>query len=345
MPYKQGKKWRAVVRFQGQRYQALLPTKRDAIEWEIETRRELKRIVKRRQLGMDLMTFCAKYLDYATRFTEKVYKEKRAVSRRILQAWGSDFPVAHIDPDMVQTYLDDQAKLRSANASNKDRKNMLAMWTYGQKFLKFPENPVAVTEKRAHDTKPQYTPPTEDILKVLACADRKERVFLDCYLLTGARRSEIFRWIWSDDINFEKREYRLGTRKTRDGSMEYAHFPMPDALYESLWWWWNNRVVKDAPYVFPNEKKGRIYGQPHADHRKFLQRLCQRAGVKPFGYHALRRYVASVLADTHKVSATTIQRILRHKKLATTERYIQKINNDLKGTLDLLDSRVDKNFS
>jgi integrase len=118
--------------------------------------------------------------------------------------------------------------------------------------------------------------------------------------------------------------------------MKYDYFPMSDALYESLWWWWSNRAVKDSPYVFPNDRPGPHYGKPHVDHRKFLQRLCMRAGVRPFGYHAMRRYVASVLADTHKISAMTIQRILRHKKLATTERYIQKINNDLKSTLDLL---------
>ena len=64
--------------------------------------------------------------------------------------------------------------------------------------------------------------------------------------------------------------------------------------------------------------------------------LCKRAGVRPFGFHAMRRYVASVLADTHKVSAKRIQRILRHKNLNTTERYIQNLNDDLKSTFDLL---------
>jgi integrase len=61
--------------------------------------------------------------------------------------------------------------------------------------------------------------------------------------------------------------------------------------------------------------------------------------VRPFGFHALRRYVASILADTHKVSAKTIQRILRHKNVMTTERYIQNINHDLKEVLALLDRR------
>ena len=36
------------------------------------------------------------------------------------------------------------------------------------------------------------------------------------------------------------------------------------------------------------------------------------------------------------VSAKAIQRILRHKNVTTTERYIQNINNDLKATINLL---------
>ncbi len=72
---------------------------------------------------------------------------------------------------------------------------------------------------------------------------------------------------------------------------------------------------------------------------QFMKGLCKRAGVKPFEFHALRRYVASVLADTHKVSAKTIQRILRHKNVTTTERYIQNINHDLTTTMNLLSGK------
>lgn len=65
-------------------------------------------------------------------------------------------------------------------------------------------------------------------------------------------------------------------------------------------------------------------------------RNSKRAEVKEFGFHALRRYVASVLADEHKVSAKTIQRILRHKSVTTTERYIQNINRDLVTVMNML---------
>ncbi|MGA9108951.1 MAG: tyrosine-type recombinase/integrase [Smithella sp.] len=69
----------------------------------------------------------------------------------------------------------------------------------------------------------------------------------------------------------------------------------------------------------------------------FLKSLCKRAGIRPSGFHSLRRYVVSMLADIHKVSAKTIQRILKHKSLQTTKRYIYNLNPDLSGVMDLLD--------
>jgi len=121
--------------------------------------------------------------------------------------------------------------------------------------------------------------------------------------------------------------------------MHYEWLPMSDELHEELWWWWNHRPIKDTPFVFvsTSNKPGRHYGKPYTERRWFMETLCKRAGVRPFGFHALRRYVASVLADTHKVSAKTVQRILRHKNLATTERYIQNLNRDLEATVKLLE--------
>ncbi len=249
--------------------------------------------------------------------------------------WGSEVVVSEITPEQAQHYLDSQAIKRSANASNKDRKNLLAMWRKGIKLFGIKDNPFASTEHRSHDRQPQCTPPNKDVLKVLMVATRKERVFLDAYLQTGARRSEIFRWTWVDDINFERREYSLGTRKTSDGSLQHEWFPMSDDLYESLKWWWENRTIKDSPYVFTDDQKGPHYGKPYTSRRKFMSGLCKRAEVKAFGFHALRRFVASLLADSGK-STNAIRRVLRHKNVSTTELYIQNVNNDLKETMRAL---------
>lgn len=333
MPYKEGRKWRAKITIMGKRYTALMATKKEALVWETAKRKEIKQSAENSHHGLDLLTFCSKYTIYSERFSKKVYDEKKSLCQRVMKFWGPTTPTPNITAGIVQSYLDEQAATRSANASNRDRKNLLAMWNYGCKFLGLQENPVSVTAKRAHDRKPPYTPPTEDVLKVLMVATREERVLLDCYLHTAARRSEIFRLTWVEDINFERRKIRLGTRKTKDGSMQYTWLPMADELHASLSWWWEHRKFRQSPYVFVDDHPGPNYGMPYKVRRRFTRSLCERAGVKPFGFHALRRFVASRLADMGK-STKTIQQLLRHKKLHTTERYIQSINDGLKGVTD-----------
>jgi integrase len=283
-----------------------------------------------RPAGTDLLTFNTKYLDYAeTRFVDGVYREKKNLCKKLIDVFGSEFLVEQMTPESVLTFLDTHSV--SNNVFNRHRKNLLAMWRFGQDILDIKTNPIAKIKKRRHDRKPQYVPPIEDILRVIAVTKREERVFLDAYLQTGARRSEIFRWTWSEDINFEKRTVRLGTRKTRDASMKYDLLPMTSDLYASLMWWYKKRTDKSNDFVFPAPS-----GKAYKYRRRFLAQLCKRAKVKEFGYHALRRYVASILADKHKISAKTIQAILRHSNVQTTEKYICNLSNDLSATMELL---------
>jgi len=82
---------------------------------------------------------------------------------------------------------------------------------------------------------------------------------------------------------------------------------------------------------------GAHYGQPYIYRRRFLAGLSdRRVGVKQFGFHTLRRYVASFLADTLKISSKTIHRMLRHKNVVTTEKSIHNLNTDLKAIMKLL---------
>ncbi|MDD3313780.1 tyrosine-type recombinase/integrase [Pseudodesulfovibrio sp.] len=63
------------------------------------------------------------------------------------------------------------------------------------------------------------------------------------------------------------------------------------------------------------------------DRRRFLGRACIAAGVKPFGYHAIRHLTATELFHAgHPVSL--IQHILRHKNPNTTARYLHSLGLD-----------------
>ncbi len=342
MPYKEKDRWRGVVTLNGERAATKMwDTKKDAAKWEREKRKRLKNIEKRVLKGMDLATFCVKYLDYSKRFSKKTYNEKKSVCTKIMEAWGANILVFDINSEMAEKYLTTQKETRSANASNKDRKNLLAMWKKGVKTFGVEKNPFEDTEKYPHDRSPQPPPSPDDVLKVLLASTRKERVLLDTCLETAARRSSLFRLTWHDDINFEQKKIRIGTKKTKDGSMKYHWLDMSDDLYDSLMWWWRNRTIPDSPYVFvddwegPEGQRGPHYGKPYTQRRRFLPGLCKRAEIKTFGFHALRRFVASVFADTHKVSTKKIQYILGHASLNTTEKYIYNIDSDLKSVMNL----------
>lgn len=337
MPYKEGRKWRGTVMIDGVRRQRTFSTKGEAARWEVAERERIRRISSE-PTATDLLTLCNRYLDYIEpRVTGKVFGEKKALARTILGAWGNP-PVLAITPEMVSDYLSAQAAARSNNAANKDRKNLLALFNWGLKVLGIPHNPVRSISRLPHQRAVQYTPSQEDMLKVLAAATREEEVFLRCYLQTGARRSEIFRLTW-EDVNFEKRTITLATRKTRGGEMRRDPLPMTDGLAAELKWWYETpeRKFRDQPWVFVDHHSGPNTGHPYKVRRRFLASLCERAGVRPFGFHALRRFVASYLADVEKVSSKVIQRILRHGSVRTTERYLDRLFSDLRGTVNLLD--------
>jgi len=337
MPFRDRGMWRGVVKINGRRFTDSFETKREAINWENEFRKKSNPSGN----SLSFKDFSDQYLALAkSKFSKLTYYQKEFMTKRFIKYLGLNLDVDQIQPSHIHGYLLEQANTRSNYCANRDRKNLLAMWNWGQKILDISYNPVTKIDCFPHDRKMQYVPPENDILRLIAVADRKERAFLDCYLCTGARRSEIFNLKW-EDVNFEKREIRLWTRKTRDGSMEGELLPMNNQLYESLRWYWENRIFKESPFVWLCEE-GPNAGKPFNYRRRFLKGLCKRAGIRPFGFHSLRRYVASTLADTHKVSAKTIQRILRHKSLQTTERYIQNLNHDLAGVMELLDVKINQ---
>ena len=334
MPYKEGKKWRGKVTHQGQRYTKIKDTKTAAIEWEVQKKKELKIPEKPLPSKLDLLSFCSEYLIHAKKFNIKTYQEKSGLCKRLLQNWGKDINVCEITPRMAQQYLDKQFSTRSGNAANKDRKNLKRLFNWGIELEIIYHNPVSKIEIYPHQRKPTYTPPVEDVLRLLAVTTRSERNFLDCILQTGARKSEIFHLTW-DDINLKAKTIRLWNMKGKGGTMKERTLAMSDELYNSLWWHWNNRKFKRSPYVFIDDQKGPHYGKPYKSRRRFMAGLCKRAGIRSFGFHALRRFVASVL-DSKNVPLKQIQIVLGHSTTAITDRYVSNLQTDMKSTMNLL---------
>jgi len=341
MPYKRDGKWRGMVMVQGQRQTATFDTRREARTWEEGQRKELRRGSTTPTIS--LLEAYTEYLEEVqARHVKATFLEKQYLGRRMMAAWGTETGVAAVNPEMVQKLLMTRLKDASANAANKDRKNLQAFFRWLE-LKGIYHNPVLHIRKYPHQRAAQRIPNHGEVLRLLAVAQGQDKVMLIAYLNTAARKSEILRWQWNEDINFEKRMVRLGTRKTRDGEMKHEWLPMNDLLHDELWGHYQKRL-RDVPWVFPNpDRRSLRHGERYTFRGKWMKALCKRAGINPpFGLHAIRRYVASVLADTHKKGAKSIQRVLRHQALTTTERYIGNVNQDLVETMALLANKIEK---
>ena len=111
---------------------------------------------------------------------------------------------------------------------------------------------------------------------------------------------------------------------------------MTGTLYDVLKRIWDKRD-KTTLYVFHNTD-----GTPYTYTQKkdTMKKLCRKAGVKIFGFHAIRHHVASILADSGKASLSQIQKMLRHRRTTTTDNYIKTLDPQLRQVANVLDEQA-----
>ncbi|MCB2168160.1 MAG: site-specific integrase [Deltaproteobacteria bacterium] len=330
MPYKRGQKWIAQVRKEGQRLEKVFLSKTKAKDWEAKMRRKPVEEWNVKTDTVFLGDWAQAYLDVAkVRFSTKTYKEKASMFKRFLGLMDAAMPVSELKPAHVLDYIIKQKEERSGYGANKDRKNLVAAWNWGMKYMDpvLPAPNPCLVERMPEIRQPRYVPAEEDFWKIYSVAEGQDKVMLLAFLHLAARRGEIFRLTWAD-VDFGASRIRLWTRKRQDGTFEYDWLPMTKDLRRSLRWWWEYRPIKDHTHVFlclnehPGQKEN--FGHPFVSNQKFMRRICKAAGVKNFGFHAIRHLTASILYH-HGEPLAHIQAILRHRSPTTTERYLKSI--------------------
>jgi integrase len=318
--------WLGQVKYQGRRLRKLYDTKKAAQAWEAEMQRrihgeEVAMPAPVPTVMVSLREWAERYLDYALRYSAKTYSEKRSSFRRLLRAFGSETPVETLKPGAVLAYVQRIFQERSGHAANKERKNLGAAWNYGCRYIEgFPTvNPFVALEKFPETAHARYVPSEQDFWKVVAVAQGQDRALLLTFLYTAARRGELYRLRWAD-VDFDRQCLRLTTKKRQHGSLEADWLPMTDALVEALT---AHRHASTSEWVF-TQTAGRHQGTPYRENRRFPRELCLQAGVTPFGCHAIRHLTGSILGNNN-TPTVQIQQLLRHRRLATTERYIRAL--------------------
>lgn len=336
MPYKDRGRWRSDIQINGKRMPSRsFETKREALEYESLLRKQSQKDCT----DMALSELVVKYLDYCQlQFMPATYTLKRGIMARLLEGVESSTQVTRLTRAIMYEYLADQANIRASSKANEDRKHINAMFNWAQFTYDLQYNPVAGIRKFKAEGLELYTPPQEDVLKVVAAATGEAKVFLDCYLYTGAREQEVNRLRWKD-IDHGQMKICLWSRKTKSRLLEPQWIDMAPQLSESLLWWKANKD-HDSDHVFVNTQKGSAhFGKPYKNRNKLLTSLCKAAGVKRFGFHAMRRYVGSILAQ-HGVPMKVIQGVLRHKQLAHTEKYVRGLGIDMSSAIRTLEQSM-----
>jgi integrase len=319
------KGWRYQFQVGGTRYaKAGFPTRAEALAAQEDHKKEVKAgKVQKTPSGMGFRTVSYEYLDWVQRrYSEKTYKEKVFVYKSFMESVGN-LPVAQISAKIVESYL----LTRPTNPNyNKHRKNLCAFFEWAFKRALLDKNPCIYIGSMPHLRAGKQIPSQEEVVKLILASGELRPFFVALYSLVG-RVNEINRLRW-DDINFERRQIILWTRKG-DGTYRAQVKPLNDELSKELRGLHSKR---SGEWVFPNPRTG----LPFVDRRKQLRRICRSAGVDVCGFHAIRHHVASLLADRFKVSLPTIQKMLGHSRLTTTDRYIQSLGNGVREASDLL---------
>ena len=270
-----------------------------------------------------LMAWGDSYLTHVQRtMSRQTYVEKKLVTKDFFAYCGKKgiHDIAEITSARAYEFLSRIKDERGANVANKYRKNLLAAWNWGSDFFEgFPQVAPPFLKVKPFPVKhgERYVPPESDVIKVFQQAEGQDLVMLLTLYFTGGRRSEIFRLTWSD-VDLQKEKIRLTDNKSGNGMERVRWLRMHPELVKALKWWRDARPCK-VDNVFMQLQNDTFLGQPFTQRIHFMERLCRKAHVKPFGFHAIRHKSAAITFVSSGLNAAQV--LMGHYRATTTDRY------------------------
>lgn len=158
-----------------------------------------------------------------------------------------------------------------------------------------------------------------DLRRLLDSASPREVVLILLGCDCGFRISDMVALVW-DDVDLEGRALTItGKGRKRDSIF------MTPRTTQALWDWLQV-TPSQGPNVIPIGRRGI---------QAAIKSLCNRAGVKHRGAHALRHSAGTRLYRQEK-DLKVVQRHLRHSNIQTTARYAHLADSDYKKAIDNL---------
>ena len=300
----------------GKRKSKIFKRKKDALEWETLAR-NCREDLKRSTLTASYSAVVTGYLKYSeARHSAGNFRDKVRAFRKLSDFVRGDTPITEVSYAQVEECLNRTKVEVSAHRANRDLTHYLACWSWAVTAMQIPSDCPWKIRRFREDEKDKYVPPVEDFWKVYNNEDAQTQRILLAFLHTAARKMEIFNLRWSD-VNFKEKTVTLETGKRRGGRRRHK-IPMSETLQTALQ---EQRFLTGFnEFIFINPETKRQYTSAG----QMMHRACKRAGVRPFGFHAIRHLSASMLAKSD-LPLTSVQAILRHQKITTTAHYIHHL--------------------
>jgi len=301
------------------------PEWRAAKQWE-EDQLQIALTRKTIPSGLErLLAWGENYLAHAQRtMARKTWVKKQAMMNGLFAFCRSEgiADVGSLTKTMALKHLSAVADAKGPKVANEARKHLGAAWSWGVDFVEgFPQilPPFRQVKRFPVEQGQRYVPPEDDVVKVIREARGQALVLLLTLYYTGARKGEAFRLTWAD-VNLDEGKIRLTDNKAHTGQTRVRWLDMHPELVKALSWWKEARPCK-VNNVFMQDHCSSAMGQPYQQRKGFMETLCRRAGVKPFGFHAMRHKSAAITFASKGLTAAQI--LMGHSRATTTDTYVR----------------------
>jgi len=313
---KKNGKWYCLFMVKGERVHKLLDgvqSKEHAKELELAERFKLRQIqnglLPRKEKKYSLQQGITLYLNYS-QLHKKDHKHDISKANTIKSFFGNKNldEIMTKDVESFITYLRDTKKFSNATINRylSALKKIYNIAISNEMVTKSPCKNIKQLKEDNH--KIRYLSTEEEKRLFTEIPERIKPIIITA-LHTGLRRSNILYLKW-ENIDFDFNYIEI--LKQDNKGHKVIKIPISDTLLNVL-----NNIEKTSEYVFVNPKTNK----PYNNINKSFKNACQRAGLKDFRFHDLRHTVATRLVEKG-VDIRTVQEIMAHSSIVTTQRYM-----------------------
>ena len=245
------------------------------------------------------------YCDRIRRNAETTLYNKRIYIKRYLGYFGN-VPIEGITRGEIEGYL--QGRNAGVPTLNRELTTLRHALNYAVDLNHLERNPAARIPLLPEERKPIRVLSTAELYTYFTWCRANDTLLYDISVIafnTGLRRGDILK-IRGEDIDLGRELLTVAVSKTK----RPLYMPLNDIVLAVL------RRRNRKGYIFPGQE-----GLPLRGFKRRFTRAVRETSIK-FVFSDFRKNCATALADAG-ADAFTIQKILGHSKITTTERYVE----------------------